>query len=495
MRAQLTGQHYLCMFDELSEVGLHKDAHPEPFSDYPLLTNLRSSCFFKESKRKTFVKDVVNTTIFIVYMKKNNDRTLAVVGLGYVGLPLALLAEQKGYRVTGIDTNKAKIDLLKKHRAPFVDEEVAKQLKKTDISFTEDISAIKDADIIAVCVPTPVTENHVPDLAPLAGAMESVAAHLRPGHLVIVESTINPGVSEEIVLPILEDVSGLTAGKDFHLAHCPERINPGDLEWHIGRINRVVGSFDTAGLKRAVEFYRTILDADVKPMGSLKEAEAVKIVENSFRDINIAFVNELAMSFSRLGIDVVNVINGAATKPFAFMAHYPGAGVGGHCIPVDPYYMIEYAKNHGFHHDFLSLARRINNAMPEFTVEQVIAGLNSKKRSLKGSTVTVLGLSYKPNIDDRRESPSYEIIKFLKRKGATVRRFDPFAPDESDAKSLGEAIRGAHAVVLATAHAAFRKLTPAHFEKSKVLVVVDGRNCLNKDQFAKSNVVYKGIGR
>jgi UDP-N-acetyl-D-glucosamine dehydrogenase len=428
-------------------------------------------------------------------MANKKDKRLTVVGLGYVGLPLALLAERKGYEVTGLDVDETKIATLQSGRSPFVDPEVTAAMKKTAITFTTDAAALENADVIAICVPTPVTDNHMPDLKPLIGATESVAKHLQKGQLVIIESTINPGVSEEAVLPILEEISGLKAGKNFHLAHCPERINPGDTTWHIEKINRVVGSFDQVGLRRAADFYRSILDADVRPMGSLKEAEAVKIVENSFRDINIAFVNELAMSFSRLGIDVVNVINGASTKPFAFMAHFPGCGVGGHCIPVDPYYMIEYGKQHGFHHDFLSLARRINNAMPEFTVEQVVSALNEKKRSLKGATIAVLGLSYKPDIDDRRESPSYELIKLLKKRGADVRVYDPFVPEESDVKSLNEALKGAGVALIATAHSVFKKITPVILKKAGVDILVDGRNCLNKETFQKAGITYRGIGR
>lgn len=230
-------------------------------------------------------------------------------------------------------------------------------------------------------------------------------------------------------------------------------------------------------------------------MASLREAEAVKVVENSFRDVNIAFVNELAMSFSRLKIDVVRVIEGAATKPFSFMAHFPGCGVGGHCIPVDPYYLIDYAKQNGFSHDFLKLARRINNYMPEYAVKQTRAGLSEKNISLNGAKVAVLGLAYKPEIDDCRESPSFEIIKQLKKSGAKVIAYDPFVLKKSTAKTLNQAVYGAKAVIIATAHEAFRKLTPKYFVKNKVRVVVDGRNCFDKKKFVQTGIIYKGIGR
>jgi nucleotide sugar dehydrogenase len=230
-------------------------------------------------------------------------------------------------------------------------------------------------------------------------------------------------------------------------------------------------------------------------MGSLKEAEAVKIIENSFRDINIAFVNELAMSFSQLGIDVVNVINGAATKPFAFMPHYPGCGVGGHCIPVDPYYLIEYAKHNGFYHNFLALARRINNGMPKFTAELTIKGLNEAGIATKEVKIAVLGLAYKPEIDDCRESPSFEIIKALESYGANVVSYDPFVPNRSTVKSLDKAVKNAKAVVIATAHKVFKELTPEYLAKNGVKIIIDGRNCLSKEKFIKAGIIYKGIGR
>ena len=300
---------------------------------------------------------------------------MAIVGLGYVGLPLAVLADQKGYPTIGVDTDAAKVAQLTRREAPFAD------------------PALRDA------------------------------------------------------------------------------------------------------LRRALTFYRMLLDAEVKPMGSLKEAEAVKVVENAFRDINIAFVNELAMSFAKLGIDVVNVIDGAATKPFAFMPHYPGCGVGGHCIPVDPYYLIDYAKKNGFQHDFLALARRINNNMPVYTADLVAQALGKKHIPLKGSKVAVLGLAYKPDIDDCRESPAFEIVAELKRRGAEVVTYDPFVPEKSTAPSLDSAMHGAHAVVIATAHEVFRVLRPTDFVRYHIQAVIDGRNCLDKQAFAGTDLTYIGVGR
>jgi len=425
----------------------------------------------------------------------HNRETVAIIGLGYVGLPLALLADKRGYKVIGVDNNSEKVELLNQHIAPFANAEIARSIKQSTIEATCDFNAIKKASTIIICVPTPIHEDNTPNLEPLKDACKNVAVALQRGRLVIVESTVNPGISETIVLPMLQELSGLKAGHDFYLAHCPERINPGDKQWNVQNINRVVGSLEEVGLKKAIKFYRSIITGEIKPMGSLKEAEAVKVVENAFRDINIAFVNELAQSFSKLGIDVVNVIEGAATKPFAFMPHYPGCGVGGHCIPVDPYYLIEYARENGFNHKFLSLARRINLGMPRFAVDLLVKGLNEKKIAVKDARVVVLGLSYKPEVDDYRESPSFEIIKYLEEYGAHIAIYDPFVPEKSTASSLGEALERADAAIIATAHSCFKEISPDQFLEAGVAVVIDGRNCLPKEKFIKVGIIYKGIGR
>jgi UDP-N-acetyl-D-glucosamine dehydrogenase len=280
------------------------------------------------------------------------NKTISIIGLGYVGLPLALLAAKKGYRVIGVIKNPEKAKLINERISPIQDEKIIEDLKTTTLEATTDFSRIKEAIIVIVCVPTPIDCNHMPNLEPVESATRNVGIYLQKGQTVIMESTVNPGVCEEVMLPILEKESGLKSGIDFYFAHCPERINPGDPKWNVENINRVVGSLEEKGLDIATSFYQSILTGSIMRMGNLKEAEACKVVENSFRDINIAFVNELALSFAKLGIDAVRVIDGAATKPFAFMAHYPGCGVGGHCIPVDPYYLIEYAKKKGFFHDF-----------------------------------------------------------------------------------------------------------------------------------------------
>lgn len=436
------------------------------------------------------------------------QKTTTVVGLGYVGLPLALLAKQKGHDVIGIDYNKTKVKMIREGKSPFVDEEIATLIRQVPLVATSAYTPVEHADTVVVCVPTPIDDNCMPDLTPVVAACTQIAKHLghRQEQLIIIESTINPGVCEEIVLPILEKQSHLRCGEDFYLAHCPERINPGDATWNVRNIPRVVGGFDATSLRLALEFYESVIDAPIKPMQSLKEAEAVKVVENSFRDINIAFVNELAMSFTRLNIDVVNVIEGASTKPFSFMPHFPGVGVGGHCIPVDPYYLIEYARKNGFTHTFLSTARTINSNMPQFTVERLQDALETTGKQLTKAHILVLGLSYKPDVGDLRESPALKVIDILQAAGARVRAYDPYIHHVagihtigSDAETLETTLSGVlsniDAILLATAHNTFHQLTAKLFADQGVRVVVDGRNFFDKAEMLSQGIVYRGIGR
>ena len=428
--------------------------------------------------------------------KSVRDKKVAVIGLGYVGLPLALLASKKGFYTTGIDLDEKRVKLIQGRISPFYDETIQKELQTTSLKVSNNFKEVASTDVVIICVPTPVDEYKMPDYSFIQGACENISPYLKKDQCIILESTVNPGVCEEIMIPIIERVSKLKVGKDISVAHCPERINPGDKKWNVSNIPRVVGGFDKKSLEMAVEFYRSIIDAEIKPMASLKETEAVKIVENSFRNINIAFVNELAKSFARLNIDVVNVINGAATKPFAFMPHYPGCGIGGHCIPVDPYYLIEYAfKTNGFKHDFLALACKTNESMHQYTADMVRDELSKKGILIENARVAVLGLAYKKDIDDCRASPSFEVMKYLGEMGAKVVSYDPHVLSRSSVKTLKEALIGTDAVLVATDHEEFRNLSVDDLESFNIKSVIDGRNCLKKEDFLTSSISYKGVGR
>ena len=422
---------------------------------------------------------------------------VVIVGLGYVGLPLACLSSKKGFRTTGLDISRKIVDATNAGKSHIKDRELEKSVRavKGKLNATTDASIIKNADYVVVCVPTPVDEQHLPDLKPLESACRSVAANLQKGTVVIIESTIYPGTIEEIVKPILES-SGLKSEKDFYIVHCPERIDPGNRKWHLENIPRVIGGLSSEGVAKAMKFYKKIITAKITPLKSAKEAEAVKVAENTFRDINIAFVNELARSFDKMGIDVVEVIRGAATKPFGYMPFYPGPGVGGHCIAVDPYYLIEKAKSKGFEHKFLKLARQINDSMADFVVEKVEAALAVTGKDFQNAKIAVLGVAYKANIDDPRESPALRIISLLKGKGAKLIVFDPYIPEESNSASLDVAIKNADIVVLATHHSVFMKqLTPSKLKSSGVKAIVDARNALDSASIKKAGIKYFAIGR
>lgn len=420
---------------------------------------------------------------------------VSVIGLGYVGFPLlCAVAKVDKYNVVGFDLDKKKINLASQYKSPVEDALAEKLVKEVKYEVSDQPEILSNTDIFIICVPTPVDEFYNPDYTPVLGATKTISKYIKKGSYVILESTVNPGTCEEVMLPVLEDLTKMEGGKDFELAHCPERINPGDPKWNVVNIPRNIGALTAKGTKFLADFYRSFLEGEVREMGNIKEAEATKIIENTFRDINIAYVNELAKSFDVLGIDLVNVIKGASNKPFAFMAHYPSCGVGGHCIPVDPYYLIERAKKAGFDHKFLRGARTVNNSMPHYTVEKLMKALNEHSKSIKGSKVTLLGLSYKRNISDLRESPALVIQKILTREySANLTVYDPYNPELSNVKSLDEAIKDADAVILATGHDEFTK-KPSEYWKN-IPIIVDGQNCLNKEELLKLGVTYRGMGR
>lgn len=412
---------------------------------------------------------------------------VSIIGLGYVGLPLFLAAtKNKELNVVGIEINKEKVEKIKNKICPIDDELAKKELKELDIKVSSNTDEIKDSDIIVVCVPTPVDEERTPDFSYLKSAAKAIVPHMKKGQLIIFESTVNPGVCEEVILPILEE-SNLKRGVDFDLAHCPERIDPGNSKYNVYNIARNVGSTSLEGTRKAAKFYKSFLDVEVNEMSSLKTAEATKIVENTFRDINIAYVNELAKCFDVLDIDILEVIKGASNKPFAFMPHYPSCGVGGHCIPVDPYYLIEKAKNAGFDHKFLRMAREVNNSMPEYTITKLAFALNEIQKTIKGTKIGILGLSYKANVGDLRESPALEIVKQLEKLGAIILKNDPYVKSDS----IDEILKECDALILATNHREYEKIE----DWKNIKVIVDGKNYLDSNKIKEKGILYRGIGR
>ncbi len=410
---------------------------------------------------------------------KNRECHISVIGLGHVGFPLIKLAGEQGFTVVGLDTDE---------------EQVSRAVGSGIDATTDPRAALSHADCTIICVPTPIDDDHRPNLRIVKTVSETIAKHLKRDALVVLESTVAPGTTEEVLVPILEK-SGLTAGSDFFVAHCPERVDPGNTRWTVRNIPRVVGGISDESTAIARSFYEELLDAEVVRVSDVKTAEAVKVVENTFRDVNIAFVNELAKSFDRIGIDISEVIAAASTKPFGFMPHYPGCGVGGHCIAVDPYYLIDKAGKTGFNHRFLKLAREINDSMPEYTVQKVIMGLNERGLCVKDADIAVLGLAYKGGTDDTRESPAFQIIDRLEYLGANLTLFDPHVPQESTAEELDVALEGKDCIVVVTDHSEFKDISGGILKEKNVKVVVDGRNILDKKSIETAGMIYKGIGR
>ncbi len=428
---------------------------------------------------------------------------VAVIGLGYVGLPLAVaIAKSNKYNLVGFDLSESKINDIKSKICPIDDKTCAEELKVVDFEVSTNTTILADTDIFIICVPTPVLDDYSPDLTPLISASEIVGNIIlaekvtyHKHRYIIVESTINPGVCDEVILPLIEEKTSLKVNIDFDLAHCPERINPGDEKWNVYNIPRNIGSTSLTATTFLADFYRSIIQSEINELPDLKTTEATKIIENTFRDINIAFVNELAKSFDVLGIDLMTVLKGASNKPFAFMPHFPSCGVGGHCIPVDPYYLIERAKQSGFDHKFLKLAREINNSMPAYTVNLLADGLNENARAIKGTKIGLLGMSYKANVGDLRESPSIEIRQLLIEKGAELEVFDPYFSDLSTCESLEELLTKVDAILIATDHTEFKAIDYNLLKKFNINVVIDGKNCLDKAAIKSSGIYYKGIGR
>jgi UDP-N-acetyl-D-glucosamine dehydrogenase len=418
-------------------------------------------------------------------LEKIRQRTahVAVLGLGYVGLPLATVFAEAGFRVTGIDPDREKVEMLNKGESYIKDvstEEVARLVSTGKLSGTTDFAVLAGVDAVSICVPTPLRKTGDPDLSYIISAAEELARFLHPGMIVVLESTTYPGTTREILLPRLSEISGLTVGQDFFLAFSPERVDPGRTDWTTINTPKVIGGITPDCCEVSSAWYCQALQT-VVPVSSTEVAEMAKLLENTFRMINIGLVNEMALMCDRLDIDVWEVIDAAATKPFGFMKFTPGPGLGGHCIPIDPLYLSWKLRALKYTAHFIDLASEINTSMPRHVVGKVQDALNLYGKAFKGSQVLILGVAYKPDIDDLRESPALDVIGLIQQKGAKVLYHDPFVPrlvEEGvvmeSVPNLMDAVRAVDCVVIITNHSQYDY--PVILENSKL--VVDTRNAL-----------------
>ncbi len=412
----------------------------------------------------------------------------AIIGLGYVGLPLSLQFARSGVTILGLDIDPAKVEALNRgqsyirHIAP---ELIAEVVKVGRFSASADFRRIKEVDSIIICVPTPLNKNREPDISYILETGKSIAPHLTKGTLVVLESTTYPGTTDEDLREVLEAGSGMKAGVDFHLAFSPEREDPGNAKSKVEVVPKVVGGYTPACLERAKELYGKAIKTII-PVSSCRVAEATKLLENIFRSVNIALVNELKLVYGAMGIDIWEVINAAKTKPFGFMPFYPGPGLGGHCIPIDPFYLTWKAREYSQNTRFIELAGEINTSMPSYVVSRTAEALNGQRKPVNGSCVLVLGLAYKPNVDDDRESPSYVLMDMLAERGADVAYYDPYVPvirptrehpHWAGTRSVAwdkETLRGFDAVIIATNHEAVNYQELAEWAPC----IVDTRNAM-----------------
>ena len=427
-----------------------------------------------------------------------NIESIAIIGLGYVGLPLCLQFVRSGQTVLGIDIDQRKVDQLnagESYIRHIGSAPVAAAIATNRFHSTIDFSEIAEVDAVIICVPTPLGKNREPDLSFVKSTAQSIGQHLTPNTLVVLESTTYPGTTEEVLGPILESASGLEAGKDFHLAFSPEREDPGNPDSAVGKVPKVVGGMTEECLKRATMLYSHAVET-VVPVSSCRTAEATKLTENIFRSVNIALVNELKVVFEAMGVDIWEVIDAAKTKPFGFMPFYPGPGLGGHCIPIDPFYLTWKAREYGLSTRFIELAGEINTAMPKYVVSKVADALNANGRAVKGSKILVVGLSYKANVDDTRESPSFVLMELLESRGADVAYYDPHVPvipkTREHARWMGvksiewseSTISSFDAVLISTAHKSVNYEELAAWSKN----IIDTRNIMSGHSPADAKV-------
>lgn len=420
---------------------------------------------------------------------RDHSARVGVIGLGYVGLPLVVELAEVGFSCTGLDIDERKVAALNRGESYIPDvpaEQVARVVQAGRFRATTDFSALRELDTVNICVPTPLRKTKDPDLSYVVGAVEQVAKHLHRGQLVILESTTYPGTTDEVVQPMLE-AGGLKAGEDFFLAFSPERVDPGNPQWTTKNIPKVVGGIDDTSTAVAVTLYKQRMD-NVIPVSSTRVAEMVKLLENTFRAVNIGMVNELALMCHELDIDVWEVIEAAKTKPFGFMPFYPGPGLGGHCIPIDPFYLSWKARQFGFESRFIELAGHINGSMPRYVVQRVSEALNSVSKAIKGSRIHLFGMAYKPDVNDARESPAIDVAQLLQKAGAIVTYSDPYIPeiDHGGFRMTAVPVERAYAdgidcAVITTNHKVF------DFEEilRRAPLVVDSRNAYGKRESAR----------
>jgi UDP-N-acetyl-D-glucosamine dehydrogenase len=413
---------------------------------------------------------------------------IAIVGLGYVGLPLALQFARNKVEVLGLDIDLAKVNAINEGKSyiQHIDDEVVGTLVfGRQFSASTDFSRVTEVEAVIICVPTPLNKNREPDISYIITTGEAIAPHLKPGTVVVLESTTYPGTTEEDLREVLEATSGLKAGRDFHLAFSPEREDPGNPASQVATIPKIVGGFTAACLAKAVALYSRAIQT-VIPVSNCRTAEATKLLENIFRSVNIALVNELKVVYTAMSIDIWEVINAAKTKPFGFMPFFPGPGLGGHCIPIDPFYLTWKAREFGQHTRFIELAGEINTSMPLYVINRLAEALNAHKKAVNGSRVLVLGLAYKANVDDDRESPSYVLLDLLKQRGAQVSYYDPHVPvirpsrehsHWAGIKSVNwsqQTVSSFDAVLISTAHKAINYSELADWSQC----IIDTRNAM-----------------
>ena len=417
---------------------------------------------------------------------KEHTAKIGILGLGYVGLPLATAFGEAGFQIIGIDPDPRKVNALNKGESyvqDVSDKQIAKLLKEGKLSATTDFSALRQCDAVSICVPTPLRKTGDPDMSFILSATEELAKYIHPGMIIVLESTTYPGTTREVLLPKLGKEKGLVAGKDFFLAFSPERVDPGREDWTTLNTPKVIGGITEECSEVAAAWYAEALET-VVPVSSAETAELSKLLENTFRMINIGLVNELAIMCERLGVDVWEVIDAAASKPFGFMKFTPGPGLGGHCIPIDPLYLSWKMKAFQYNARFIELAADINTNMPRYVVSRVIDAFNDRGTTLKGAKCLVLGAAYKPDIDDIRESPALDVIGLLQKKGAQVEYHDPYIPhlrthDDIEMESVTDvmdAVRHADCVVIITNHSIYDY--KAILKEAKF--IFDSRNALGK---------------